>query len=191
MKKWMLILMVLVLAMSLIACGGEDASDPAGDPGSSEANSSDTIDLVEVTGNGLALLLPSDIEYLQIDEFGTMIYSNEDRTEVVSVGAFEEDQVSTSTDITEEVLVGALTGEGQHEATLDRTETLEHEGGTSTVGFGQVTLQDGTVADSALQYFFPAEGGGYHVISYLYVTEVEDCLADAIEEVVSSVTPEK
>lgn len=183
MKKLLLLTMVLILSLSLVACGGD------ADSGSSDADTPDPIDLVEMAGNGLALALPSDIEYVQTDEnSGTMLFSNEERNVVVSLGAKTEDPLA-SADVTDDVLFGAISGNGQLDATLDRSGTIEQDGGTSVVGFGIATLADGTVMNSVVQYFFPADGSGYHVISYLYAVDAETSLDDTIEEVLSTVIP--
>jgi len=156
-KKLMVLLVMLVMALSLAACGGEDVADP----GRNVENMPDSSGLVDITGNGLCLALPSDFKYAQTDESnGGMNFADEERNAVVTLGVKAEDAV-TSGDITDDVLLAALSGNGLlSDATLERSSTVEHDGGTSVVGFGKATLADGQVMNSVVQYFFPRMAAG-------------------------------
>jgi hypothetical protein len=185
MKRLLVLMMMLVLTLGLAGCGGGDASDSASDAG----NTPEPNALVEVTGNGLNLSLPADIKYIKTDENnGGMIYSNEERNAVVVISVKTEDAEVSPADISDDVLLTALAGEGSlSDVALDSSDTVEQDGGTYVVGFGKGSLEDGTVMNNVLQYFFPADGGGYYVISYLYGVDAESSLDDTIQEVVSTV----
>jgi hypothetical protein len=178
MKKLLVLIMAMVMTLSLAACGGETDSTAA----------EEAIELVEVTGNGLSFNLPDDIKYAKTDDnFGSMLFADEESTTVITLGALTEDPV-TSADITDDILLAALSaGSGLSDGSLESSSTMEHDGGTSVVGFGKGTLPNGMEMNSVIQYFFPADGSGYHAISYLYVVDAESSLEDTIEQVVSSV----
>ncbi len=192
MKKILVLMTALVMTLSLAACGGDEGStEPTSDtitPSSSVADTTKPGDLVAVTGNGLSFALPLDMKYVKTDENnGGMLFANEDRTAVVTVGVKTEDTV-TSADITDDVLLQALSaGGGLSDAKLDHSGTVDQFGGKVVVGFGKGTLSNGTVMNSALQYFFPAEGGGYYVISYIYAVDVGSSLDANIEKVMATV----
>ena len=197
MKKLLVLMMALVMTLSLAACGGDKnptaatpATTPDTTPSSSAPNTSESIDFVEFTGNGLSFALPIDFEYVQTDEnTGGMIFANEERTAVVTVGVKTED-AGTSADITDDLLLAALSAGGLSDATLNSSGAVEQDGGTSVVGFGKGTMKNGTVMNSVLQYFYPADGV-YHVISYLYAVDAGSSLDDNIELVLSTVKSAK
>lgn len=86
----------------------------------------------------------------------------------------------------------ALSGGGElKDATLDNSVTLEQEESTSVVGFGKVTMEDGTAVHSVIQYFFPANSGVYQAISYLYPVDEASSLTYNIEDILATVTPAK
>lgn len=191
MKKLLVIMMAMILTLNLVACGGDQSSataDTDTTPSSSDSNTEESIELVEVTGNGLSFNLPADMEYAKTDDnTGSMLFANEESTAVVTLGVMTEDSI-TSADITEDVLLASLSaGGGLSDVSLESSRMMEHDDGTSVVGIGKGTLQNGTVMNSAIQYFFPADGGGYHAISYLYVVDAGSSLDDTIEQVLSSV----
>ena len=195
MKKLLVFMMAFAMTLSLAACGGDKnptATTPDTTPSSSAPNTPDSIDFVEVTGNGLSFALPVDIKYLKTDDNnGSMIFANEERTAVITLGVKTEDAV-TSADITDDVLLAALSaGGGLSDATLESSGTVEQDGGTAVAGFGKGTMKNGTVMNSVIQYFFPADGGGYHAISYLYAVDGGSSLDDTIEQVLSTVKTAK
>ena len=199
MKKLLVLIMALAMTLSLAACGGDKnptaatpAATPDTTPSSSTPNTSESIDFVEFTGNGLSFALPVDFEYVYTDETtGSMIFANAEKTAVVTVGVKTEDSI-TSTDLTEDDLLAALSADGGlSDATLESSGTVEQDGGTAVVGFGKGTMKNGTVMNSVLQYFFPADGSGYHVISYLYAVDAGSSLDDNIELVLSTVKSAK
>ena len=193
MKKLLVLMMALVLTLSLAACvENNTVSDSDITPSSSDSNTEESIDLVEVTGNGLSFKLPADIEYAKTDEnFGSMFFTNDENTVVITLGVLTEDS-TTSADITDDVLLAALSGGGGFsDGSLESSRTIEHDDGTSVVGFGKGTLPNGMVMNSGIQYFFPKDGGGYHAISYLYVVDAGSTLEDTIVQVVSSVKTAK
>ncbi len=195
MKKLLVYMMASAMTLSLAACGGEEnttATTPTNTSttasSSSAQNTSAPIDFVEITGNGLSFALPADIKYVKTDEnSGSMIFANDKSTAVITLGVETEDTV-TSTDITDDVLLAALSaGGGLSDATLESSGTVEQDGGTAVVGFGKGTLSNGTVMNSVIQYFFPADGSGYHAISYLYAIDGGSSLDNTIEQVLSTV----
>lgn len=133
----------LAITLSLVACGKDKAStvttpdttSQAETTSESTSDTSNTVDFVEVTGNGISLQLPSDITYIKTDDdFGAMIFANEERTSVITLGVMSEDTV-TYEDITDEVLLYALSGGGElRDATLDDSVTVEQKESTSVVG---------------------------------------------------------
>ena len=186
MKKLLVLLIALAMALSFAACGGEDAPADV-NPASSNESMPDSNDFTEFTGNGLSFSLPTDFEYVNTDDFGSMQFSNEERTQVVTVGTKGEEQI-TSTDFTDEDLRTVLEGEGAlSNVTLESSEMVEQDGGTSLIAFGKGTL-DGTRMISAIQIFF-AEDGGYYPISYLYTADAGTSLEknDNITLVMSSI----
>jgi len=191
MKKLLVFMTALTLLLGLTACQGESNAPPTSDAAhlTSATNTSDSIDLTEITGNGLVLALPTNFQYAQTNETtGEISFADENGTAVVTLGVKTEDSI-TSTDITDEVILAALGGESN--ATLDSSETMEHEDGTSVVGFGKVTLEDGMVMNGVLQFFFPTEGGSYYAICYLYDVDAESSLENMIEQVLPTVKVEK
>lgn len=115
-----------------------------------------------------------------------MIFANDERTVVVTVGVKTEENI-TSADITDDVLLQVISGGGSLKgATLDNSGTVEQFGGTAVVGFGKVTMPNETVMNSALQYFFPSDGGCY-VISYHYAVDGGTSLDTNIERVMATV----
>ncbi len=202
MKKLLVLMMALILTLSLAACGGDKAPTPTAPalatpvttPSSSALNTSESIDFVEVTGNGISFALPVDIEYVDTDEAtGSMIFANAEKTAAVTLGVKTEDSI-TSADITDDDLLAALSAGGRlSNATLENSGTVEQDGGTAVAAFGKGTMENGTVMNSAIQYFFPADGGGYHVISYLYAVDAGSSLDlnDNITLVMSTVKSAK
>lgn len=191
MKKLLVLMMAIVMTLSLAACGGDQnpaAADTDTTPASSVQNTEESIDLAEVTGNGLSFKLPADIKLAKTDDnTGSMIFANDENTAVITLGGLTEDLI-TSTDITDDVLLAALSaGGGLSDVSLESSRTMEHDGGTSVVGIGKGTLSNGMDMISAIQYFFHADGSGYHAISYLYVVDAGSSLEDTIEQVLSSV----
>lgn len=190
MKKLLVLMMALVMTLSLVACGGDQNSTNADSditPSSSDSNTEKSIDLVEVTGNGLSFMLPADIKYAKtIDNSGSMIFANDENTAVITLGVLTEDSL-TSADITDDVLLAVISAGGAlSDGSLESSRTIEHDDGTSVVGFGKATLQNGMVMNSVIQYFFPVDGG-YYAISYQYIIDAGNSLEDTIEQVVSSV----
>ncbi len=187
MKKLLVLLITLAMTLNFVACGGSEAATDA-TPSSSDENTSETIDFVEVTGNGLTFPLPADIEYVTTDEATDgMIYANEERTAVVTVSGKIETE-ATSADITEEDILDSLSaGGGLSDVTLDNYDTVEQDGGTLVNAFGIGTMENGTVMNTAAQYFFTADGSGYHFISYLYVVDAGTSLDDNITATMSTV----
>lgn len=183
MKKLFVLMMALIMTLSFAACGGDSDDNSS----SNDSNTEETIDLVEVTGNGLSFMLPSDIKYAQTSESnGAMIYANEERTVVITVGVLTE-AVFTSDDINDDILLVALSaGSGLSDGSLESSRTIEHDNGISVVGFGKGTLPNGVEMNSVIQYFFPADGSGYYAISYLYAVDADSSLEDTIDQVVSS-----
>ena len=179
MKKLLLVMIVLTLSFSLVACGGADTPDPS---------TSKSHDLVVTTGNGLSFALPSDIKYVKTDDSnGAMLFANDEKTAVVTVGVKTED-TTTIADITEDVLLQSLSvGGSLSNAKLDNSGTVEQASGTAIVGFGTGTLSNGTDMNSVIQYFFPGDGGGYYAISYLYVVDGGSSLDTSIENVLATV----
>jgi len=176
MKKLLVLMMAMVMILSLAACGGDQNS-----------TSGESIELVEVTANGVSVKLPDDFKYAKTDENnGSMLYANEENTAVVTVGALVEDSV-TSADITDDVLLASFAAGGISDATLESSRTVEHDNGTSVVGFGKGTLRDGKAMNSVIQFFLHADGSGYQAISYLFVVDAETSLEDMIEQVLPSV----
>lgn len=91
MKKMVVITTTLAISLSLAACGGDktstDTTSPTETTSESTDNTSDSVDLVEVTGNEISLKLPSDITYVKTDDRnGAMIFANDERTTVVTLG---------------------------------------------------------------------------------------------------------
>lgn len=198
MKKLLVIMIAFAMVLGLAGCGGEEnptATTPDTTSfttsSSSAPNTSAPIDFVEITGNGLSFALPADIKYIKTDENNSsMLFANEERTAVVTLGVKTEDAV-TSEDITNDVLLAALSaGGGLSDATLESSSTVEQDGGTVVVGFGKGTMKNGTAMNSVIQYFFPSDGG-YHAISYLYAIDGGSSLEDTIEQVVSTVKTAK
>ncbi len=193
MKKLLVLMMIFVMTLSLAACGGDEnptATTPDTTPSSSAPNTSESIDFVEFTGNGLSFALPADFEYVQTDEStGGMIFSNEDRNAVVTVGPWTED-AGTSADITDDVLLASLTAGGLSDATLESSGSVEQDSGTAVVGFGKGTMKNGMDMNAVVEFFFPADGG-YHAISYLYAVDAGSSLDDNIELVLSTVKTAK
>ena len=190
-KKLLVPMMALVMTLSLVACGGEQnsaAADSEITASSSDSNIEQSIDLVENTGNGLSLKMPADIKYAKTDDnLGSMIFTNSENTAVITLGVLIKDSV-TSADITDDILLAALSGGGGlSDGRLERSQTIEHDDGTSIVGFGKGTLSSGTAVNSVIQYFIPKDGSGYYAISYLYVADAGSSLDDTIEQIVSSV----
>jgi hypothetical protein len=181
MKKLLILMLALVMTLSLAACGGDQNS-----------TTSESIDLVEVKGNGLSIRVPADFKYAKTDEnIGSMIFANEEKTAVIVLGTLTEDSI-TSADITDDVLLGALaTDSGLSDGSLESSRTIKHDGGTSVVGFGKGKLGNGTVMNSVIQYFFPADDSGYYCIAYLYGVDAGSSLEDTIEQVVSNVKTAK
>jgi len=167
-------MMILVMALSFVACGGDENSK--------------TGDLVEVTGNGLSFKLPADIKHVKTDEnYGSMLFTNEERNVVVTLGAMTEEAL-TSAEITDEFLFTVLSVANKlSDASFESSRTIEHDDGTSVVGFGKGTMSNGREMNSVIQYFFPADGGGYYAISYIYEVDAGTSLEANIEQVVSSV----
>jgi hypothetical protein len=201
MKKLLVLMLALLLTLGLAACGGAEqppgAEDAAGggDPAAAEdaaegedlSDSDDAIGFSTVSGNGLSLEVPADIEYAQTNEAsGSVIFADEYTTAVITLGPLKEDSRVTSADITDEVLLSAMSL-AVAGGTLDTSRTVEHDGGVSVVGYGKWTVQDDITLHSVLQYFFPADGGGYYTISYLYVEDAGSSLEDTIDQVISSV----
>lgn len=193
-KKLQVLMMVLAMTLCLAACGepqnattGDSGSTPSSTP--SESNTEEPIDLVEATGNGLSIMLPADIKYAKTDDnSGTMLFTNEENTVVVSLGALTEDNSVTSADISNDVLLNALSASGGlSDASLESSNTIEHDDGVSVVGFGKGTMSNGLAMNSVVQYYFPADGSGYYAIGYLYRVDAGSSLEDTIEQVVSSV----
>ena len=197
MKRLLVLMTILTLSLSITACGEdkdsaapvtETASSVSGaDSSASVADTSELDELIAVTGNGLSFGLPIDIKYVKTDESnGGMIFSNDERTAVVTVGAKTEENI-TSADITDDVLLQVISGAGALKgAVLENSGTVEQFGGTAVVGFGKVTMPNETVMKTALQYFFPSDGGCY-VISYHYAVDVETSLDANIERVMATV----
>ena len=184
MKKLLVLMTALTLTLGLTACQVEINAPPT-----SPTNTSDSVELTEVTGNGLVLALPTNFQYAQTNETtGDISFANENATAVVTVGVKIEDSI-TSKDITDEVILASLGGEGN--AILDSSETMEQVDGRSVVGFGKVTLEDGMVMNGVLQFFFPAEGGSYYVICYLYDVDAESSLEDMIKHILPTVKAAK
>lgn len=195
MKKLLVPMMALVMTLSLAACGGEQNSttvDSEITASSSDSNMEESIDLVENTGNGLSLKMPADIKYAKTDDnLGSMIFTNSENTAVITLGVLTKDSI-TSADITDDILLAALSGNGGlSDGSLERSQKIKHDGGTSVVGFGKGTLSSGTDVNSVIQYFIPEDGSGYYAISYLYVVDAGSSLEDTIEQVVSSVKIQK
>lgn len=199
MKKLLVLSMALIMTLALVACGEDKSSSgitPADTstsaPTSANTSNTPSNDLVEFTGNGLEFALPVDIKYVKTEDVaGSMIFANDEKTAVVTLGVKAEDAV-TSADITDDVLLAALSGGGGlSDAELESSGTVEQHGGTSVVGFGKGTMQNGAVMNSVIQYFFPGTGDGYHVISYLYAVDGGSSLDDTIELVLSTVKTEK
>lgn len=192
MKKLIVLMMMITLSLSLVACGGDKnptAPTPDTTPSSSDADTSKPDDLIANEANGLSFGLPADIKYVQTDEDnGAMIYANDERTAVVTVGVKTETTL-TNADVTEDALLEALSaGGGLSDATLDNSATVEQSGGIAVVGFGKGTMSNGTVMNSAVQFFFPADGGSFIVISYLYVVDAGSSMDANIERVMATVT---
>ena len=194
MKKLLVPIMAVVMTLSLAACGGDAAPTyiPDTTPSSSAPSTQDSIDFVEVTGNGLSFALPADIKYVKTEDgTGTMLFVNEDATAVVSLGVKIENNSVTSADVTEELLFDGISAGGVlSNATLDNYGTGEQDGGgTAVVAFGKVTMDDGMDMHSDIQYYFTADGSGYYMISYLYAVDKENSLGadDNIARVMSTV----
>jgi len=153
-------MLALVMTLSLAACGGESTT-AENTPASSDPNTEKSIDLVEVTGNGLSFMLPADIKLAKTDETTvSMLFTNDENTVVITLSVLIEEPV-ISADMTDDVLSVAVTaGSGLSDGSFERSLTLEHDdGSTSVVGFGKGTLSNGMAMNSVLQYFFPADGG--------------------------------
>lgn len=175
MKKLLVLMMALVMTLSLAGCGGDEKEG--------------SVSLVDVTANGLTIKLPNDIKYVITNETnGAMIYANDESTAIITISAMAVDPV-TSSDITDDVLLVALTaGGGLSDGALEKSRTIEHEdGGKSVVGFGKGALSNETDMNSVIHYYFPADGSGYHVISYLYVVDAGSSMENTIEQVISSI----
>lgn len=181
MKKLFVLLAALTMVFSLMAC----AAKPA------EAPSQIENPFVIVTGNGLSIGMPADIKYVDTsEETGMMVFATDDASAAISFTVKVED-ATTPADITEDVLAQSLSAGGRlSNVSLDNSGVVEQDAGTSVVGFGKGTTEEGDAMETAIQYFFPTDESGYYAITYMYYSDMANSLADNLELAMSTVKAE-
>lgn len=180
MKKRMLTFaLAIVMACSLAACGEEEtASDTIL---TEEENEDYKLVVSKIDGiSGLSISLPETVTYAQTNDDGVVIYSNDNRTTVISF--YPKGEAINPEDLKQDKIKEALGGLDDME--LDNMETVEGEGGTSVLAVGTCSIS-GTDMKVAMQYFIPSDGSGCYIINYLYGLD-ENEFDTAMMDIVSS-----
>lgn len=191
MKKLLVLTLALVMALGLVACGNSAPASTSAPAASAEVAEQIENPFVIVSGNGLSVGMPADIKYVDTsEETGMMVFATDDASAAISFTVKVED-ATTPADITEDVLALSLSAGGRlSNVSLDNSGVVEQDAGTSVVGFGKGTTEEGDAMETAIQYFFPADGSGYYAITYMYYSDTANSLADNLELVMSTVKAE-
>ncbi len=217
-KKFLALMLSVVVGVSMTACGGSDSdagngssaaatssaetsaqktaeeSEPETESVSAEEEDVPTeedsgeIELIYNEANGLLIGLPSDFVSADSGVEGQAAFTNPDKTVIVTITGPIADETASPDQLTEEVFAEIVRGYGD-DAAIDNVGTVEQpDGATAVAAFGTCSMSIGKM-NAVIQCYFISDGSGYYVVNYLYPTD--DAVTDEIiTDILASVTVE-
>lgn len=166
MKKLIVLMMVLILSLSLVACGEE-------------------ITLVSTTVNDLTFDVPSDFGEFA-DSQGVMVAKNDDSTATIAVsGRMDAEGVTTDLWDEQTYIENVLAGFAELEVLeFNNAQTIA---GTTAVFAHFTAKNNSNIAIEAYSYLIYFDDGNYQTISFNTNVEKDTSLKQNMDAIVSSV----